>query len=77
MQRDNDCGIVITVVIAMALLPVIISTTTAANLSGTNATLAALIPLFVIISLIVVITKWRTPSKATASNNKHRRTSKK
>jgi len=50
-------GIVIAVVIAMALLPVIIETTTAANLSGTNATLAALIPLFVIISLIVVITK--------------------
>ena len=50
-------GIVIAVVIAMSLIPVVIAQITAANLTGTNATLAALIPLFLIIALIVVVTK--------------------
>jgi hypothetical protein len=50
-------GVVIAVVIAMSLIPVVLTQIDDANLTGTNATLAALIPLFLIIALIVVITK--------------------
>ena len=50
-------GVIIGVAVAVAMVPVIVDSIAAANLSGTTATLVALIPLLVGVGILLFVVK--------------------
>lgn len=50
-------SVIIGLVVGIALVPVITSTTSAANLTGASATMVALLPLLVVVGLLMFAVK--------------------